>query len=106
MRKQDTTLHIDIAQRLRYHRTRLSFTVERLAEEIDVTPRYLQDLERGKVGASLTTLRDLCQILEISTDALLFGEPAGIDALLRKVERKKVEQIEKLVRLQLEIMES
>lgn len=104
MKKQDTTIHAEIAERLRYHRNKLHITIEQLAEKIDVTPRYLQDVERGKVGCSLTTLKNLCTALEISADALLFGTPAGIDALVRGLEVEKVEAIEELVRLQLKIM--
>lgn len=104
MKKQDSTLHADIAGRLKYQRNRLNITVEKLAERIEVTPRYLQDVERGKVGMSLTTLKNLCRVLEISSDALLFGTPAGVDAMLRELDVEQVENIEELVRLQLKIM--
>lgn len=104
MKKQDSSIHAAMGERLRYHRTRIGFTFEQLAERIDVTPRYLQDVERGKVGASLTTLRNLCRVMEISADALLFDEAAGIDALLRGLDREQIERIEELVRLQLKIM--
>jgi transcriptional regulator with XRE-family HTH domain len=106
LKKQDSSMHADIGKRLRYNRERIvpRLTAEGLAERVGVTPRYIQDLERGKVGMSLTTLKNVARVLEISTDSLLFGEPAGIDALLRDADRDKIEQIEKLVRLQLEIM--
>lgn len=104
MKKQDSTLHAEVGERLKYHRKRKDITVEKLAETVDVTPRYIQDVERGKVGMSLTTLKNLCTVLEISTDALLFGVPAGVDAMLRDLDRDAVENIEELVRLQLKIM--
>lgn len=105
MKKQDNTMHADIGGRLKYHRTRLDFTVEQLAESVELTPRYIQEVERGKVGMSLTTLKKLCAALSVSADALLFGEPAGVDALMRGLDRHAIEQIEELVRLQLKIMQ-
>lgn len=103
MKKQDRSLHIAIGMRLKYHRNRLRITTELLAEQIEVTPRYLQDVEKGKVGMSLTTLANISKVLDISADSLLFDEPAGIDAMLRGLGKEKVEFIEDLVRLQLNI---
>jgi transcriptional regulator with XRE-family HTH domain len=103
MKKQDRSLHIAVGNRLKYHRSRLRITTEQLAEQIDVTPRYLQDVEKGKVGLSLTTLANISKVLGISADSLLYDEPAGIDAMLRGLDKEKVEFIEDLVRLQLKI---
>lgn len=104
MKKQDSTLHADVGGRLKYHRNRKNFTIEALAEKIEVTPRYIQDVERGKVGMSLTTLKNFCEVLEISADSILFGESAGIDSMLRCVDRETIEYIEDLVKLQLKII--
>jgi transcriptional regulator with XRE-family HTH domain len=103
VKKQDRSLHIAIGNRLKYHRNRLRITTEQLAEQIDVTPRYLQDVEKGKVGLSLTTIANISKVLEISTDSLLYDEPAGIDAMIRGMDKEKIEFIEDLVRLQLKI---
>lgn len=103
MKKQDRNLHIAVGNRLKQHRNRLKITNELLAEKIEVTPRYLQDVEKGKVGLSLTTLANISRVLNISADSLLFDEPAGIDAMLRGLDKEKVEFIEDLVRLQLKI---
>lgn len=105
MKKQDRSLHIAVGNRLKQHRSRSRITTEQLAEQIDVTPRYLQDVEKGKVGLSLTTIANISKVLEISSDSLLFDEPAGIDAMLRGLDREKVEFIEDLVRLQLKIFQ-
>ncbi|MBR0147259.1 MAG: helix-turn-helix transcriptional regulator [Eubacterium sp.] len=55
------------------------YTQERLAEAIDVSIQYISDLERGLVGASLSTLMSLCTTLHTSSDHLLFGPGEGTD---------------------------
>ncbi len=49
----------------------MNMTREKLAEKIDVSPRFLADVESGKVGVSLLTLKNLCIALSTSADYLL-----------------------------------
>jgi transcriptional regulator with XRE-family HTH domain len=48
-----------------------NITREKLAEKINVSPRFLAEVESGKVGVSLSTLKSLCYALNISSDYLL-----------------------------------
>lgn len=45
-----------IGKRIRCERERVRMTREYLSEQIDVTPRFLADVERGYVGVSVPTL--------------------------------------------------
>lgn len=49
----------------------LKITREKLAESVDVSPRFLADVEAGKVGVSMQTLKNLCVALSTTADFLL-----------------------------------
>lgn len=46
-------------------------TREQLAERLDVSTRFLADVEAGKAGVSLNTLKKLCSVLGTTADYLL-----------------------------------
>lgn len=61
-------------ERIRGKRKRLSFTQENVADEIGISLRYYQMIERGEKKVSLDTLVRLSKTLAISVDYMLFGE--------------------------------
>lgn len=60
-----------LGARVNQIRKNLKITREKLAETIDVSPRFLADVESGKVGVSLQTLKNLCVALDTNSDYLL-----------------------------------
>ena len=62
---------------LKAAREQADITQEQLAERIDVSTQYVSDLERGVVGISVPTLKNLCVALGISSDRILFGQAQG-----------------------------
>lgn len=60
-----------LGTRIRLGRKNRQLTRERLAEMIDVSPRFLADVESGKVGVALQTLKNLSTSLCVTTDYLL-----------------------------------
>lgn len=64
-------INIILGANIKYIRNKCNITREKLAEKIDVSTRFLSDVEGGKVGVSLTTLKNLSKSLNISTDYLL-----------------------------------
>ena len=60
-----------LGERIKLLRKNQNLTREKLAERIDVSPRFLADVESGKVGVSLLTLKNLCIALSTSADFLL-----------------------------------
>ncbi|MFI3165921.1 MAG: helix-turn-helix domain-containing protein [Bacillota bacterium] len=87
-------LHIILGQRIRVARNEQKFTREKLAEKINVSPRFLAEVESGKVGVSIVTLQNICNTLDVSSDYLLGlndTKAEQIDILLKqllKVEKK------------------
>ena len=60
-----------LGARVKESRKLKKITREQLAEKINVSVRFLADVEVGAVGVSLSTLRELCFVLEVSADYLI-----------------------------------
>lgn len=67
-------INIQVGEQIKAAREQARMTQEQLAERVDVSPQYVSDLERGVVGASLTTLSRVCTALGVSSDQILFGQ--------------------------------
>lgn len=61
-------------ERLRKRRKALHYTQEYVAEQVGITLRFYQTIERGEKSVSLDTLIALRKTLTISMDYLLLGE--------------------------------
>lgn len=64
-------VNIILGERIKLGRKANGLTREKLAEQIDVSPRFLAEVESGKVGVSLQTLKNLSVALSASSDFLL-----------------------------------
>lgn len=65
---------MEMGNRIRKHRETLGMTREQLAEELEVSPKFVGDIEYGLKGISLKRFCKLSQILGISSDYLLLGD--------------------------------
>lgn len=79
IKEQKKKLNSEIGIRIRQSRESAGFTQEKLADLMDVTIQFISDLERGKVGASLLTVVNLCHVLSVSADYLLLGRRESND---------------------------
>ena len=85
----------EIGVRIREQRERLRYTREQLAEKLDVSSKFISDIELGVKGVSLKTLINLSTILDMNVDYLLFGDTydGGIElSTLTSLYRKCPEQ--------------
>ncbi|MBD5099932.1 MAG: helix-turn-helix domain-containing protein [Clostridiales bacterium] len=64
-------INMILGERICSMRKKLGITREKLAENVDISSRFLADVEGGKVGVSLQTLKNLSSSLSVSTDYLL-----------------------------------
>ena len=64
---------VSMGVRIRERREELNITKCRLADMLGNTLKFIGDVESGSRGVSLKNLILLSQILEVSTDYLLFG---------------------------------
>ena len=60
-----------IGRRIKAARTRLDMTQERLAEQVNLSPSHLSNIETGTTKVSLPTIVKLANALDVSVDALL-----------------------------------
>ena len=64
--------------------------MEQLAEKLDVSTTFIGQIERAKGIPSLETLVKIANVLEVSTDCLLFGDlnsKASNDYFINQVEK-------------------
>ena len=76
----------EMGNRIRKQRELLGYTREQLAEKLDVSTKFCSDIELGVKGISIQTLAKLTDLLNLSSDYILFGEstsenPAEIEML-------------------------
>ena len=64
-------INVILGERILTMRKKLGITREKLAEKVDISSRFLADVEGGKVGVSLQTLKNISMALSVSTDYLL-----------------------------------
>lgn len=91
-----------IGRRIKQARESAGYTQERLAELMDVGVQYLAKLEAGKVGISLPNFINLCQILGVSADDLIWGTRKENDtmAILNRIKfmpKKQFELLEQMI---------
>lgn len=81
-----STINYDlIGMRIRKQRELLRLSREQLSEKLNISSKFLSDIELGVKGMSLQTLISLSQVLTVSTDYILFGISSNLD--LDSVER-------------------
>ena len=72
-------INVEIGERIKGARENCKMTQEQFAEQVEVSPQFVSDMERGVVGISLQTLRKTCTVLRVSSDDLLFGKGSEND---------------------------
>ncbi|MGN1318666.1 MAG: helix-turn-helix domain-containing protein, partial [Lachnospirales bacterium] len=68
---ENKEVNLVLGENIKNIRKKNSITREYLAELIGVSPRFLADVEGGKVGVSISTLKKICKALNVSSDYLL-----------------------------------
>ena len=104
MEKQEHILDPEaMGKRIKERRTLLHFSIEQLAEQTELSPRYLQELESGRRCPSLKTADLLAHCLNMTVDFLLHGaqeedtEASSLEDLVRSCPPGQVENLERLV---------
>lgn len=67
-------INLEIGERVRLTRVSRGFTRDELAEILNISTLFLGYIECGQRGMSLTTLQNMCKILNVSADYLLLGK--------------------------------
>lgn len=70
MNNKEKNLRKSIGKKIKLARTKAEFTQEQLAEKLSLSTRYISQLERGIAFGSATTITNLCNALNITSDFL------------------------------------
>ena len=70
MTENEKNLRKNIGKKIKLARTKTNYTQEALAEKTSLSPRYISQLERGIAFGSASTIVNLCNALNISSDFL------------------------------------
>ncbi|SHJ59451.1 helix-turn-helix domain-containing protein [Paramaledivibacter caminithermalis] len=62
-----------MGKRIRNQRERFGMTRDEFAEQINISPQFLAEIENGKKGMSYVTLYKICDRFNISADYILMG---------------------------------
>lgn len=92
----------EIGARIREIRLKRHMTQEALAEKANIcNPQQMSNIERGLAGFSVARLKDICRVLEVESDYLLFGISASsAETLMHKyIEKMTNTQVENLMEL-------
>lgn len=70
---------IEIGERIRARRRYLGYTQEQMAEWMNVSIQMISNLERGNKAIRIDNLVNICNLLNVSADYILTGQPSGGD---------------------------
>lgn len=76
----------DVGHRIRALREYNQYTRDAFAEKLDISSKFLYEIEIGKKGFSVDILYRISKVLSVSTDYLIFGaQNDKISAKMREV---------------------
>ena len=89
MKRIDKT-NVAIGARIKEMRIKRHMTQEMFAEKADIcSGQHVSNIERGINGVSVSKLMDICEVLDVETDYLLFGIRIGnVETQLQKYLRR------------------
>lgn len=90
---------VQIGERIRELREFQNYTREGLAEKVDISAKFLYEIETGKKGFSADTLCRLSQALSVSCDYIMYGqekEHRGSEKIIYVLEMLEPKQVSKI----------
>ncbi len=63
--------YIAIGRKIKMYRKKLNITQAQLAENLDVTAKYISSIERGASSLSLNRLEDIAKALKVKPEQLI-----------------------------------
>lgn len=103
---------IRVGERIRELREVQNYTREAFAEKIDISAKFLYEIETGKKGFSADILSRISVALSVSCDYIMFGEETGhhtserIRCVLETMKPAQVCQIQNILQILYEMCDS
>lgn len=99
---------VEVGNRIFAARKSKGLSREKLAEMSEISVQFLSDIEKGRKSMTITTLRNICNSLNLSADYVINGtkqcEYGGIIALLNRLDEQDTKQAEKLLEVFVETL--
>ncbi len=101
----------EIGRRVRLQREKLHLSREKLSEQIEVSSRFLADIELGSKGMSFQTLIRLAKALRVSTDYLLLGKLSStptdsIFEMIKSLDEQNIAKLETIISAYIQTIET
>ncbi|MGN0376398.1 MAG: helix-turn-helix domain-containing protein [Suilimivivens sp.] len=99
----------EIGERIKFLRESNGFTRENFAEKVDISSKFLYEIETGKKGFSAEILLQIARALSVSCDYILTGytdrdgNMEKVAAILASIEPKHMGKVKDILRLIQEI---
>ena len=89
-------LNVLVGANIKRQREKAGLTQDQFSELLGIGSKSLSSIERGVVGVSLTTLLNICNILHISANALLYEQTQknDVDSIVLQLNMLSAEQFE------------
>lgn len=110
MENQELQIKNILGRRIREERNKRGWTIEQLAEKVNLSPSFLGCVERGERALSIEKLYTISELFEVTTDSLIKGHfpyPSKAESMLLLVkdlddhEYKSIYEIAKTAKLQI-----
>lgn len=92
--------NIEIGLRIRNLREEAKLSREKLAELSSISTQFLADIETGKKGMTVTTLKKICNALNVSSDYIVYGNNDvslnGIAKMMSDMDKEKQQKIKSI----------
>lgn len=93
-----------IGARIKNARQMRKLTQEAVAEKLNVSCQHISEIERGLSGLSLSSLIQICKVLDVDADYILFGTYTRdaknpINSILTKMTPEQSKCAEELIRV-------
>ena len=87
-------MNVLVGANIKREREKAGFTQDQFSELLGIGSKSLSSIERGVVGVSLTTLLKICDILNISSNVLLYeqSQKNNADSIVQQLEALNAEQ--------------
>lgn len=105
-------LNLEIRERIRELREIQNYTREALAEKVDISAKFLYEIEAGKKGFSADTLCRISRALSVSCDYIMYGEEKEhrskerIICVLEMLKPRQISQIQDILEILSNMLEA
>ena len=74
-------LRIDIGRRIQEARSKTDYTQDQVGEALNISAQSVSNIEKGKYFPKINHLSEICNLLNVSCDYLMFGDAKNAERI-------------------------